>query len=60
MTAVYRMTHDGWTADAAFKEMKRFDFGADFLHREFKEFVYRYRQSASAATAHASASVTPP
>jgi protein tyrosine phosphatase (PTP) superfamily phosphohydrolase (DUF442 family) len=43
MTAVYRMTHDGWSGDRAFKEMKRFKYGADFLHPEFKEFVYGYR-----------------
>jgi protein tyrosine/serine phosphatase len=43
MTAVYRMTHDGWTSDQAFKEVKRYDFGADFLHPEFKRFVYAYR-----------------
>ena len=43
MTAAYRMTHDGWTADQAFSEMKRYKFGADFLHREFKKFVYAYR-----------------
>ena len=56
MTAVYRMTKDGWTADAAFKEMKRYDFGADFLHREFKEFVYRYRPLLD----HAVAAAVPP
>jgi len=42
MTAVYRMTRDGWTADQAFKEMKAYKFGADFLHPEFKKFVYAY------------------
>ena len=42
MTAVYRMTHDGWTSDRAFKEMKQYDFGPDFLHPEFKQFVYGY------------------
>ena len=42
MTAVYRMTSDGWTSDRAFKEMKKYDFGADFLHPEFKKFVYGY------------------
>jgi protein tyrosine/serine phosphatase len=42
MTAVYRMTRDGWTADQAFKEMKAYKFGADFLHPEFKRFVYAY------------------
>jgi protein tyrosine/serine phosphatase len=43
MTAVYRMTKDAWTSDQAFKEMKKYDFGWDFLHPEFKKFVYGYR-----------------
>ena len=43
MTAAYRMAHDGWTSDRAFKEMKQYKFGADFLHPEFKQFVYSYR-----------------
>ncbi|HSE42739.1 MAG TPA: dual specificity protein phosphatase family protein [Acidobacteriota bacterium] len=42
MTALYRMTDEGWTADQAFKEMKQYKFGADFLHKEFKNFVYTY------------------
>jgi len=42
MTAVYRMEHDGWAADRAFDEMKRYKFGLDFLHPEFKQFVYSY------------------
>ena len=42
MSAVYRMTADGWTADRAFSEMKRYKFGMDFLHPEFKSFVYAY------------------
>lgn len=42
MTAVYRMTREAWTADQAFREMKRYKFGADFLHPEFKKFVYGY------------------
>jgi len=54
MSAVYRMTHDAWTADQAFSEMKRYKFGADFLHREFKAFVLGYRSdSAHAAAAQA-------
>ena len=40
MTAVYRMTPNGWTPAQAFNEMKQFKFGADFLHPEFKKFVY--------------------
>jgi tyrosine-protein phosphatase SIW14 len=49
MTAVYRLTHDAWTADRAFSEMKHYKFGADFLHPEFKTFVYDY----AAELAHA-------
>ena len=43
MTALYRMTQNGWTSDQAFKEMKSYKFGADFLHPEFKRFVYGFR-----------------
>jgi protein tyrosine phosphatase (PTP) superfamily phosphohydrolase (DUF442 family) len=42
MTAAYRMNEDGWSADQAFKEMKQYKFGSDFLHSEFKQFVYGY------------------
>ena len=42
MTAIFRMTEDGWTADQAFAEMKRYRFGLDFLHPEFKRTVYAY------------------
>lgn len=53
MTAVYRMVHDGWTADRAFQEMKQFKFGADFLHREFKNFVYSFGATVSQTMATA-------
>jgi uncharacterized protein (TIGR01244 family) len=43
MTAVYRMEQDGWSADRAFREMKQYEFGWDFLHPEFKRFVYGYQ-----------------
>lgn len=49
MTAVYRMTQDAWTPEQAFGEMKQFKFGADFLHPEFKKFVYGYRAPAPAS-----------
>jgi tyrosine-protein phosphatase SIW14 len=42
MTAIYRMTADGWKGDAAFSEMKKYGFGADWLHPEFKKFVLAY------------------
>jgi protein tyrosine/serine phosphatase len=51
MTATYRMTHEGWSADQAFKEMKQYNFGSDFLHPEFKQFVYTYRPQPARATA---------
>jgi tyrosine-protein phosphatase SIW14 len=51
MTAVYRMTSDGWSAAQAFAEMKHYKFGADFLHSEFKDFVLAY----PARIAHAAA-----
>jgi len=50
MTAAYRMTEDGWTAEQAFKEMKDYKFGADFLHPEFKKFVYGYSAQQLART----------
>ncbi len=53
MTAVYRMNHDGWESDRAFAEMKRYKFGADFLHPEFKTFVYGYRGAPADASAAA-------
>lgn len=45
MTAAYRMAFDRWSADKAFAEMKRYDFGPDFLHPEFKKYVYRFDAS---------------
>jgi protein tyrosine/serine phosphatase len=43
MTAVYRMTLNGWSADQAFKEMKQYKFGWEMMHPEFKKFVYTYK-----------------
>ena len=53
MTASYRMTHEGWSAEQAFKEMKQYNFGADFLHPEFKSFVYSYHPDAVAVASPA-------
>jgi hypothetical protein len=52
------MTGQGWTADQAFREMKTYNFGADFLHAEFKAFVYAFhpvapREAASSPIANA-------
>ena len=56
MTAIARMTNDGWSADQAFSEMKQYKFGSDFLHSEFKRVVYAYpAQLARTAALNASA-----
>ena len=51
MTAVYRMTRDGLTGRQAFKEMKQYKYGPDFLHPEFKKFIYNYQPATLAAAA---------
>ena len=58
MTAVYRLTHDGWNAERAFQEMKHYKFGADFLHPEFKAFVYKYGADMVRASAVPAAATT--
>lgn len=58
MTAAYRMTHDGWSAARAFAEMKQYKFGADFLHPEFKAFVYGYHADPALATPAVAATAT--
>ena len=52
MTAIYRITTDHWSADQAFSEMKRYRFGADFLHREFVAFVHDYPAQLARAMAN--------
>ena len=44
LTAVYRITHDGWTADQAYKEMKAYDFEDGIFGgpRAQKRFVYSF------------------
>ena len=49
MTAIYRMTKDGLTAEQAFKEMKHNKLQPGLLHPEFKKFVYQYEPKATAA-----------
>jgi len=42
MTAVYRMTQDGWTPDRAYQEMKQYRFEGFPGHPALKKFVYDY------------------
>lgn len=43
MTAIYRITHEGWTADQAYTEMKKYDFEDSFFYpRSLKKYVFSY------------------
>ena len=42
LTAIYRMTHDSWTVDQAFDEMKRYEFLKNGDHSALKNFVFAY------------------
>jgi protein tyrosine/serine phosphatase len=42
MTALYRMTNNGWTADQAYSEMKQYRFEGFPGHPVLKNFVYAY------------------
>jgi protein tyrosine/serine phosphatase len=44
LTAIYRMTHDGWTADRAYREMKRYGYGSNIVGSALKEFVFNYER----------------
>jgi len=50
MTAIYRMSHDGLSGKQAFAEMKRFKYGATFLHPEFKRFIEGFTPTERTAT----------
>src|SRR4029453_3135887 len=42
MTAVYRITQDGWAPDRGYQEMKRYKFETLLGHPALKNFVYDY------------------
>src|SRR5262249_26507934 len=42
MTAVYRMTNEGWDINRAYEEMKEYDFYTRFGHKAMKTFVFNY------------------
>lgn len=46
MTAIYRMTHDKWSADQAYAEMKQYEFESGFGHSALKDYVYDFGQKA--------------
>jgi protein tyrosine phosphatase (PTP) superfamily phosphohydrolase (DUF442 family) len=52
MTAVYRITRDGWTARQAYEEMKTFDFEDSFFYpRSLKKYVFSYYERFAAEKA---------
>jgi tyrosine-protein phosphatase SIW14 len=51
MTAIYRVTGEGWTPLQAFNEMKQYKYGADFLHQEFKDFILGFTTPGAPAPA---------
>ena len=55
MTGIYRITHDGWTAEQVWEEMKKYDFESGLFGGPGaqKKFVFSFyqRQSASSSIA---------
>src|SRR5262249_25821225 len=48
MTAVYRMSVDGWGIDRAYHEMKQYDFSTSWGHGDYKDYVYDYYRNLQA------------
>ena len=59
MTAVYRMTFEGWDVEKAYTEMKNFDFYTRWGHTQMKIFVYDYWKELQAKRKEA-ANAAPP
>jgi protein tyrosine/serine phosphatase len=51
MTGIYRITHDTWTADRAYGEMKQFGYYSFPNHGSLKDYVYKYYDTNRAALA---------
>jgi protein-tyrosine phosphatase len=62
MTAIYRITHDGWSDDKAYDEMKKYDFEDSFFYpRSLKKYVFSYYEhSRSLKTSRTEAVVATP
>jgi protein tyrosine phosphatase (PTP) superfamily phosphohydrolase (DUF442 family) len=49
MTAIYRITRDGWNAEQAYDEMKKYDFEDSFFYpRSLKKYVFSYYERLAA------------
>ncbi|HZS05241.1 MAG TPA: tyrosine-protein phosphatase [Blastocatellia bacterium] len=53
MTAVYRITVDGWDIDQAYREMKQYDFYSRQGHQQMKKFIFNYYREMKQAQARA-------
>lgn len=55
MTGIYRITHDGWTADQVWEEMKKYDFESGFFGGPSaqKKFVFSFYQRQHATSTNA-------
>jgi protein tyrosine/serine phosphatase len=49
MTAVYRVTHDFWTGDQAYQEMKQYDYYSIGGHGALRDYVFEYYKKSLAA-----------
>ncbi len=47
MTAVFRMTNQGWDVDRAYGEMKDYDFYTRWGHKAMKKYVFNYYRDLS-------------
>jgi protein tyrosine/serine phosphatase len=47
MTAIFRMTTQGWDAERAYEEMKEYDFYTRWGHKAMKKFVFDYFRAMS-------------
>jgi protein tyrosine phosphatase (PTP) superfamily phosphohydrolase (DUF442 family) len=55
MTGIYRITHDGWTADQVWEEMKKYDFESGLFGGPSaqKKYVFSFYQRQSATSSSA-------
>ena len=58
MTAIYRITQDGWTPARAYEEMKQYRFEGFPGHPVLKKFVLGYRPSTEPVTTTSAAAAT--
>jgi len=52
MTALYRVTHDKWTADQAFAEMRHYEFDKGLGHGALKNFLFDFYARLAAPAVH--------